>query len=315
MWRPNIPVQILGFNQNMLFMFVYPDLPCQAFVLSLIYGPSRFHQKRDFWNSMTTFADSITELWLLLGDFNSVNFQSDKRSGAPFASSSSMGLHLFVTTNYGLVDLGFNSNPFTWNNGRLGAANIRERLDRGIGNQAWRVFPNASIIHAPASASDHLPLILNTNGHSNIHRRPFRFESMWVRDPGSFFPVANACAMHVAGGPACIFSQKLDHIKIALRKWNRLHFGFIKHCLQHLSRELDEVQCAAPTLVNRELEASIKNAIHEQLLREQILWCQRSRVEWLVSKDLNTKFYHLSRGIRRNQNSLITIQSFGNNWV
>lgn len=193
MWRPNIPVQILGFNQNMLSMFVNPDLPCQAFVLSFIYGPSRFHQKRDFWNSMTTLADSMTELWLLLGDFSSVNSQSDKRSGAQFASSSSMGLHLFVTTNYGLVDLGFNSNPFTWNNGRLGAANIRERLDRGIANQAWRVFPNASIIDAPASASDHLPLILNTNGHSNIHRRPFRFEAMWVRDPGSFFPVANAC--------------------------------------------------------------------------------------------------------------------------
>lgn len=78
-------------------------------------------------------AGSHSESWLLLGDFNSVVSQTEKKGGRPVASSSSGGLRQFITNN-GLIDLGFNGNPFTWNNGRGGCANIRERLDRGLVN-------------------------------------------------------------------------------------------------------------------------------------------------------------------------------------
>lgn len=48
LWRSNISVQILGFNSNMISVFVYPDLPRQAFILTMVYGPSRYHDKRFF---------------------------------------------------------------------------------------------------------------------------------------------------------------------------------------------------------------------------------------------------------------------------
>lgn len=185
----------------------------------------------------------------------------EKKGGILFHSSTRTGLQHFITT-YGLVDLGFNGNPFTGNNGRLGGVDIRECLDHGLTNQAWRVlFLNTLIIHAPASASDHLHLRLNTNGHGNVSRRPFRFEAMWVHDPESFFAVAAVWAMHVDGGPFCILSKKLDRVKIALCKWNKLHFEFIKDRLHSLSCQLDRVQQAAPTLANKDLELSIKGAI------------------------------------------------------
>lgn len=68
-----------------------------------------------------------------MGDFNSVVSQTEKKGGRPVGSSSSGGLRQFITNN-GLIDLGFNGNSFTWNNGRGGCANIRERLDRGLVN-------------------------------------------------------------------------------------------------------------------------------------------------------------------------------------
>lgn len=229
----------MGYDRNILSMFVYPDLPRQSFVLSLVYGPSRFHEKRHFWTSLMALANTISDLWLVVGDFNSVCSQSEKRGGRLFGSSSSSGLLQF-TNAAGLIDLGFNGNPFTWNNGRQGCANIRKRLDRGLANHSRRLlFPNASILHSPAYASDHLPVVLNTDGLGNLTRRPFRFEAMWIRDAGSFFTVLTAWAMHVKGSPGRQLIKKMDLTKHALLSLNKLHFGSFQDQLRSLTRALD----------------------------------------------------------------------------
>lgn len=136
MWRPNIPVQILGSNRNMLTVFVYSVFPCQAFVLTMVYEPSRFHEKSHFWHYMSDLADSIIEPWLLVGDFNSISFQFEKHGGKPFSSSFKSSLLQFSNAA-GLIDLSFNGSLFTWNNSRIGGANIKECLDRGLANNAW----------------------------------------------------------------------------------------------------------------------------------------------------------------------------------
>lgn len=79
---------------------------------------------------------SHSESWLLLGDFTSVISQTKKRGGRSVSSSSSGGLRQFIS-QCGLVDLGFNGNPFTWNNGRGDCVNIGEKLDRGLANHDW----------------------------------------------------------------------------------------------------------------------------------------------------------------------------------
>lgn len=168
------------------------------------------------------------------------------------------------------------------------------------------MYPNAAVLHAPALASDHLPLILNTEGHYQRQFCPFKFEAMWVRDPGSYFTVADAWRLRVTGCPTYILSKKLDKVKKRLKLWNKNHFGFIKDRIHSLSCALDALQQQGPSVDNIALEASIKAALHEQLQREQSLWQQRSHVEWLVSKELNTKFFHMSTVVRRNQNSILS---------
>lgn len=138
---------------------------------------------------------------------------------------------------------------------------------------------------------------------------------MWIWDPSSFFTAANAWAMQVVGNPVWVLLKKLEYVKKALHHWNRVHFGFIKDCLRALTCALDNVQQSAPTVVNLALKSSIKCDIHEQLIGEQLLWKQRSRVEWLVSKDLNTKFFHMSTVVCRNWNSIITLQGEDNSWL
>ena len=40
----------------------------------------------------------------------------------------------------GLIDLGYQSNIFTWRNGRPGDAFVQERLDRAYATLDWRIY-------------------------------------------------------------------------------------------------------------------------------------------------------------------------------
>lgn len=162
----------------MINVFVYPDHPYYFFLLTLAYNLSHYDDKPRFWDSLQCLATAHSKSWLIFGDFNSVALQSEKRGGCPFASSLIGGLRHFITS-CGLVDLNFHGNPFTWNNRRGGCTNIRERLDRCLANQKWQVqYPNASVLHSPAVASDHLSLILNTEGHGQFLPCPFKFKAI-----------------------------------------------------------------------------------------------------------------------------------------
>ena len=83
-----------------------------------------------------------------------------------------------------LADLGFIGYPYTWNNRRLGAANTRERLDRAVANEAWKLkFPEATVMHIISHASDHLPLILQNHVAPRRQARKesgFKFEEAWL---------------------------------------------------------------------------------------------------------------------------------------
>ncbi|KAI5662442.1 hypothetical protein M9H77_21765 [Catharanthus roseus] len=87
----------------------------------------------------------------------------------------------------GPIDMGFSGYPYTWNNKRAGRANIQTLLDNGLINADWRnVFPKARITHFTSLASDHTPLLFQTNPLDPSRLRPFHFEAMWARDSESF---------------------------------------------------------------------------------------------------------------------------------
>lgn len=60
-----------------------------------------------------------------------------------------------------LMDLGYIGNRFTWSNGRGGAANNQERLDRALATGCWRsLFPTIQVRHLSKYRSDHNPVVI-----------------------------------------------------------------------------------------------------------------------------------------------------------
>uniref|UniRef100_A0A2N9HT90 CCHC-type domain-containing protein n=1 Tax=Fagus sylvatica TaxID=28930 RepID=A0A2N9HT90_FAGSY len=221
-----------------------------------------------------------------------VLLQVDKKGGRSVTSSSSNGFNSLVSQQ-GLVDLGFIGNPYTWTNKRHNFANIKERLDRAFSNTEWRTtFPKASVYHFPATTSDHNPIILNIIGTDSTLPKPFRFEAIWTRDGSSTQVIKNAWDCLVYGSPLYKFVKKLKASKKDLIWWNKHCFGQLQTRNRTLSDAINTIQQLAPTETNLKKEKTLSWEFNENLRREELLWKQKSRVQWLTSPCLNTKFFH-----------------------
>ena len=48
--------------------------------------------------------------------------------------------------------------------------------------------------------------------------------------------------------------------------------------------------------------------LNELLKREEIMWCQRSRVQWLQEGNHNTKYFHNKANQRRRKNAIMSLK-------
>lgn len=152
--------------------------------------------------------------WLCLGDFNMTMDQSEKSSGLPYACSSRDFFHDFLNT-FGMVDLRFFANPYTWSNHREGHHQIKQQLDRGVTSTSWfSLFPSFAIRHIPDDSSDHNPLLLDTSMGQNSLPHPFHFEEFWIHHPECLYVVMATWEVLVLGFPAFILVRKLKSTKM-----------------------------------------------------------------------------------------------------
>jgi hypothetical protein len=172
--------------------------------------------------------------WLCIGDFNTITAQSDKLGGRHFNGSFSNNFCNFMNT-FGMIDLDFIGNPYTWSNHRQGHNLIKERLDLGVASSKWiYLFPSFSTTHLPAHNSDHNPLLLDTAAFSPFLPRPFRFEEFWTRDPTCGTVIKEASSSAIIGSPTYCLVRKLKNTnnkKRAIKFWNKHHFGNIRRTL------------------------------------------------------------------------------------
>ena len=83
-----------------------------------------------------------------------------------------------------LHDLGWSGVEYTWDNGQMGNANVKARLDRAFGSDAFlNKFEHVSVRHIVMSESDHYMVLVDFREHVEGMRprtaRQFRYEDVW----------------------------------------------------------------------------------------------------------------------------------------
>ncbi|PKI72233.1 hypothetical protein CRG98_007370 [Punica granatum] len=183
---------------------------------------------------------------------------------------------------------------FTWTNLRKSGGHIQERLDRAVANPSWRVlFPNAEVSHLPRVHCDHCLILVDFNPTSQLYlSRPFRFENMWMSHPTfpNFVSDSWNEGRHVLMPASSSFTQNAV-------TWNKDVFGNIFHGKKHILARLDGIQKALafrPSNLLVALEKELRVHYCSILQDEKELWVMKSRDDWIMEGDRNTKFFHVS---------------------
>lgn len=278
-----------------------PDSPHWQF--TFIYSPPIPSLKCQLCDDLNIIGNTFNGAWLMAGDFNAVFDQQDKTGGKLVATCSTDAFRNIIDTN-DLIDLGYCGHSFTWNNKRVGKANIQERLDRGFANGAWKaLFPTFSLTHLPAIKSDHRPILINTTP-LNSRPKPFRFEAMWLRDSSLGSVIDQAWPKRPHPTTLSHLMSNIKTTKLALKCWNRAHFGNVHTKIQTLQNYIDQLQSQSQTRLVIKMEQIAQQELDELLLRESIHWKEKAKTKWLEEGDTNTRFFHLSIVLHRRNNHI-----------
>lgn len=207
----------------------------KSFLCSIIYAKCTYVERRDLWDNLISFGNSLSEPWMVGGDFNVVTKADEKLGGLQPNLRSMQEFHECISQCQ-LMDGGYFGSKYTWTNNQSGNARIWARLDRVLFNSAWEA--DARYFHLkilPRLYSDHSPLVVTGVSHQFVGPLPFRFQRMWVsHDEFNSFVETNWNIETAGLPPMKVLVAKLKHIRERLKWWNTNVFGNIQKKLHEI---------------------------------------------------------------------------------
>lgn len=88
-----------------------------------------------------------------------------------------------LINHIGLIDVGYRGKSYTWNNNRIGLAQVRERLDRSLVNSVWMAkYPKSQVFHEVMIGSNHCPIRVTISLEERKGPKVFKFEEMCAKE-------------------------------------------------------------------------------------------------------------------------------------
>ena len=280
---------------------------------TFIYGEPHVADRHRMWEILQRLKTRSQEPWVVIGDFNEAMWQYEHFSNTK-RGERQMAEFREALDLCGLTDLGFSGIPWTYDNKKSGARNVKVRLDRAVATQDWaNRFFYASVTHLTSPCSDHCPLLLCVQ-QEQAQRwggKQCFYEIMWERDASLGERISQAWEGEGSKGDLGTISSALRGVMKALKEWSSVQFGSVRKELERLRALLAELQA------NGNDDLAVKNTIrtmNELLYREEMMWLQRSRISWLREGDRNTKFFHQRAVWRARKNKIRKLKGADGNW-
>ncbi|VFQ69341.1 unnamed protein product [Cuscuta campestris] len=195
----------------------------KCFFISFVYALYCVTARRTLWDYLTGMADSLTDPWAIMGDFNSV-ISSSERVNCQSQSAYFMSDLRHFRLHNDLTDSNSTGLEFTWNKGDKWA-----KLDRVLVNyewdnldwECWAEFRDMEIV------SDHCPVLLKllpTHFHGT---KSFKFYNMWTKHDDFDRVVRQIWDQRIVGTRQYRLCTKLKKLKYPLKQLNRHESGHI----------------------------------------------------------------------------------------
>ncbi|XP_073351907.1 uncharacterized protein [Aegilops tauschii subsp. strangulata] len=224
--------------------------------------------------------------WICLGGFNEV-LRQDEHDGIGTRSQSQIQSFRDAVDVCGLLDLGFTGRMWTFEKKVVGGSYTRVRLDRALATADWCAqFPSVVVEHLSAATSDHSPILVQLAPQvpKKIQKR-FRYEVM--RDNHDELKPTVRSAWESEGHNLTVSEVRAKLVALAnnLGDWSKTMFGSVRGEIRRLKKELERLRSEVPRAGPTHAETKINDRLIELYLREELMWRQRSRVEWLSAGD------------------------------
>ena len=279
-----------------------------AWMLTGFYGNPITVNREHSWALLKQLCLKLDLPWLYMGDFNEITKAEEKKGGA-LRPEGQMKAFRDALDFCGFRDLGFVGLPFTWCNNQFDGEVTWIWLDRGVATPSWsQLFPTIRVHHLPGTLSDHCPLWLcsdDENVKFYKKSRPFRFEAVWLKDEGCEVVIKKAWSGRNMGEPVDRLIWKVDACRSSLQTWSRTSFGNIRRLLTQKKKQLAQAEATSMAGDHHDQIRVLRSEVYELMVKEECLWHQRSRVDWLKSGDMNTSYFH-SRATQRNKRNFIS---------
>ncbi|KAK8690406.1 hypothetical protein V6N13_073940 [Hibiscus sabdariffa] len=263
-------------------------------------------KRKALWFNLQHLASSICEPWILFGDFNATLCLSERMGSSP-SMRLSRGFQDLVH-DVGLRDTGFTGPNYTWQRGFTQA-----RLDRFLCNSYWdESFPVSTVQHLLGMKSDHMPIFLQVG--ETVKRSsasPFRYLSSWLAHSDFNHMVADNWL------PPNTLSENIISFTKAADTWNKIVYGYIGTKKRIVMARLCGVQKALCTKSSRflsNLESELLMELESILDQEDLLWRQKSRNDWIVLGDRNTRYFYIQAICRKQQTRVTTLKLSTGEW-
>ncbi|XP_031106146.1 uncharacterized protein LOC116010776 [Ipomoea triloba] len=183
-WRDSGMASLLSYLNNHIDVEVHlPGKP--VWRLTSFYGHPERSKRQLSWDLLRKLKDDSTLSWVVIGDFNDITSQSEKRGIHAHPIMLIDGFNASLNDCH-LLDMGMRGNQFTWERGRGTESWVEERLDRVVASIEWaELFEEAVVYNSYTLSSDHCAIFLELEFRpTRATKQKFKFETAWVQDEG-----------------------------------------------------------------------------------------------------------------------------------
>ncbi|XP_019200076.1 PREDICTED: uncharacterized protein LOC109193678 [Ipomoea nil] len=136
LWRTNGTASLLSYSKNHVDIEV--TMPgFNKWRMTGYYGYAQRERWNDSWEFIRSLSHRSELPWVIIGDFNDLLYQYEKRGGNPHPEALLRGFGETID-ECGLAQLPMQGYPFTWERGEGTVDWIEERLDKVLVTQEWR---------------------------------------------------------------------------------------------------------------------------------------------------------------------------------
>ena len=119
----------------------------------------------------------------------------------------------------------------------------------------------------------------------------FRYETMWKSHEAWTEKITDSWSTLAPGYGVGDFRDKLLRISTDLSTWSRDTFGSIRKEMKQIKAKLEQLRGDPIRTGPTHAEPKLNERLVELLHREELMWRQRTGLEWLSPGDKNTRFF------------------------